>query len=532
MRRRRRTSQTGQVVVVTALMATVIFGAMALTVDLSLHTFNQRTLQNVADAAALAGATDLGITPTGAQEQQGITDALSTIKQNQGFPTTWTGATTATTCTNSASVSGYCETVTYQNYTVKISAPPQTANGSSNRSANNFEVDMYVNVTNNFGAFVGTSNSTVGARAVAYHSGPPSPYDYTFFSATEVDSGNQVETIAGNAYVGNGYAPQSASKAGLCVGEITEPALAADTDSDAVPGAQDSDVDDQGHVVFAAVPPTVKAKGTGDPTYGQSPASCPASGQLYAQTTQPASATPPPLNCPLGANLGSDSGGNQCVMASPSVPSVALPTATSAVACGGTVDNSTTAGIYSVAAGCTVNLSFTKGDINCVDLVLGVGASVNVIDKKGQDYMTSWDYNFLDTVATVAIGKLTIPPTLPPPAPPSCPGAANGTSPDLTPTQADTCVICAQPSTATCTASSCPIALGNGSTGCCSDSLFIGTIFLPGQQISFATNQAMEDVGQIYCGFWNVQSGNHPNPIVQHDNGATAFVAETLRLVE
>ena len=531
MRRRRRTSQTGQVVVVTALMATVIFGAMALTVDLSLHTFNQRTLQNVTDAAALAGATDLGRIPTSAQQQQGLTDALSTIKQNQNFPSTWTGAASATSasatpCGGGAAITGYTETVIFQAYTVKLSTPPQTAKGSCNVTANDFEVEMYVNVTNNFGAFVGTSNSTVGAHAVAYHPGPPSPYDYTFFSATEVDSGNQVETIAGDAYVGNGYSPQSASKAGLCVGEITEPGLGADTDSDAVPGTQDSDVDDQGHVVFAAVPPTVKAKGTGDPTYGQSTASCPASGQLYAQTTQPASATPPPLNCPLGATLGSDSGGNQCVMASPVVPDVLLPTATSAVACGGTVNNSTAAGIYSVGNGCTVNLSFTKGDINCVDLVLGVGSSVNVIDKKGQDYMTSWDYNATDAVATAAIGKL------PATVPPSCPGAANGTSPDVTPTHAGTCIICAKPSAATCTASSCTTALSNGSTGCCSDTLFIGTVFLPGQQISFSTNQAMEDVGQIYCGFWNVQSGNHPNPIVQHDSGATDFLAETLRLVE
>jgi Flp pilus assembly protein TadG len=517
-------------VVVTALMGTVIFGAMALTVDLSLHTFNQRTLQNVADAAALAGATDLGRIPTSAQQQTGITDALSTIQKNQNFPAgTWTGAAsaisaTATPCNGGATITGYTETVIYQAYTVHISTPPQTAKGSCNVTANDFEVEMYVNVNNNFGAFVGTTTSTVGAHAVAYHSGPPSPYDYTFFSSTEVDSGNQVESITGDAYVGNGYSPQSASKAGLCVTEITEPGAAADTDGDVIPGVQDSDVDDQGHVVFADVPPTAKAKGTGDPTYGFSGV-CPAGGQLYAQTTQPASLTPPPLNCPLGATLKADSAGNQCVMASPVIPSVVLPTATSALGCGGTVNKSTLAGIYSVPNGCTVNLSFAAGDINCVDLVLGTGSSVNVIDKKGQDYMTSWDYSFNDGVAKKAIGLL------PATVPASCPGAG-GASLDTTPTHADNCVICAAPSTATCTTLSCPTALSNGSTGCCSDSLFVGTVFLPGQQIAFSTNQAMEDVGQVYCGFWNVQSGNHPNPIVQRDNSATDFQAETLRLVE
>jgi hypothetical protein len=62
--------------------------------------------------------------------------------------------------------------------------------------------------------------------------------------------------------------------------------------------------------------------------------------------------------------------------------------------------------------------------------------------------------------------------------------------------------------------------------------LFIGTIFLPNQTVSFSTNQAMEDIGQVYCGDWLVQSGNHPNPVVTHDNGGSAFQAETLRLAE
>jgi hypothetical protein len=99
---------------------------------------------------------------------------------------------------------------------------------------------------------------------------------------------------------------------------------------------------------------------------------------------------------------------------------------------------------------------------------------------------------------------------------------------DTTSTHADNCIICA----ASTTVLPMPIALSNSSTGCCSDSLFIGTVFLPGQEISFATNQAMEDVGQVYCGFWQVQSGNHPNPLVTRDAAATALQQEQLRLAE
>jgi hypothetical protein len=77
-----------------------------------------------------------------------------------------------------------------------------------------------------------------------------------------------------------------------------------------------------------------------------------------------------------------------------------------------------------------------------------------------------------------------------------------------------------------------PVAPSNGSKGCCSDTLFLGSIFLPGQEVSLSTNQAMEDAGSVYCGDWHLQSGNHPNPAVSYDSGDTAFVAEVLRLVE
>ncbi|HEY8756286.1 MAG TPA: pilus assembly protein TadG-related protein [Candidatus Dormibacteraeota bacterium] len=515
-------------VVITALMGTVILGGMALTVDLSLHTFNQRTLQNVADAAALAGATDLQRVPTTAQQQLGLTDALSTIQQNQSFPNNWTGSSTATACTI-GTLAGLCETVNYLNYTVKISTPPQTAKAPTNVTQNDFEVDMSVNVSNNFGAFVGAATSTVGARAVAYHSGPPSPYSYTFFASTEVDSGNQPETIVGDAYVGSGYVGSSKSNAGLCVSELPGNEPAGDPDSD--PGvAPDSDVDDQGHVTFGSLPP-VSQNGVpnGDPIYGSTACSL---GKIATQTLQS-----PPANCPAGATPTRDLNGLQCLQVSPTVPTITLPTPNKpALLCGTTVSSTTPAGIYPVTNACTINVSFATGDINCVDLVLGVGSSVNVVDKSGLDYMTSWDYTSNDPTAKTAIYNL-FSPSSPPNLTTTCPGAQTTNIPttfDSTPTQVDTCVICANPSSASCSpgVNTCPIALTDGSTGCCSDSLFVGTVFLPGQEIMFKSNQSMEDVGQIYCGFWAVSSGNHPNPVVTRDNGATDQQLEILRLVE
>ena len=502
--------------VITALMATVIFGAMALSVDLSVNTFNQRTLQNVADAAALAGATDLtGLAPTAAEQRQGVTDAVNTITKNPGLA----GVSGTMTACTSGTLTGYCESATFGTYTVFISTPPQSARGAVNDTVNDLEVDINDAVKNNFGAAVGAANSTVAAHAVAYHLGPPGPYDYTFFAANQMDSGNQQESIYGDAYVGNGYQPQSAGQAGLCVYENATEAGAFDTDGDGP--TPDNDLDDQGHVTFGVVPPTVG----NDPAYATSTSPCPGKGQFQAQALAPQSAAP--TNCPLGSSPKLDGAGWQCYMPNPPVPSITLPTPNAGTLCNGTANALNTGpGIYSVGPGCSLNLSFAKGDINCVDLVLQPGASVNVIDKKGQDFMTSWDFNVNDTTAVNAIKNLTPAVTVPTA---SCPGVSGTPAQvDNTPTHAANCIICA----AATTVLPMPVALSNSSTGCCSDSLFIGTVFLPGQEISFSTNQAMEDVGQVYCGLWDVQSGNHPNPLVTRDASATALQAELLRLAE
>jgi hypothetical protein len=213
-------------------------------------------------------------------------------------------------------------------------------------------------------------------------------------------------------------------------------------------------------------------------------------------------------------------------MASPVIPSIPLPATTPTLCAGGagTVNTATAAGIYQVAANCSVTLDFSNGDVNCVYLVLGAGATVAVKDKKSQNFMTSYDFSSSDATALAAINALTpVPSDMTSP----CPGAPTGTNPDRTATHAGFCIIWMSPTTTNATAT-----LSNASTGNGSDSLFVGTVFLPGQTVNFSTNQAMEDVGQIYCGDWQVQSGNHPNPVVTYDNGSSVFLAETLRLAE
>jgi Putative Flp pilus-assembly TadE/G-like len=494
--------------ILTALMAVVILGAAAIAVDLGVNTFSQRTLQNVSDAAALAGATDLGGQPTSAQQQQGITDALLTVQKNENFPAGWTGASTETTCGT-----GYCETVTYGNYTVNISTPPLAARAAVNGTTNDFEADLHFSVHNGFGAVIGAPTSTIAAHSVAYHSGPAAPYSFAFFARVLTESGNNPEMIYGDAFVGNGYSPQSKGQAGLCIYEVA--------------GGT------QGHVVFGTVPPSTGP----EPSYGVAPGtppSCASKGALSAQAPSPQAAAP--TNCPLPSTPYQDtttSPSTWLCYLNPAVPSVAEPTVGqgmgTTLACNATVNSSTPAGVYGVPANCAVTLDFSNisvnnGDISCVSLVLGAGSSVSINDKKGQDYITSYGFNPTgDTVADTDISNLvntigktvvhTSVPTL------ACPGAGKN---------ADNAVIWA-PATTT---SPMPVVLSNSSKGCCSDTLFVGSIFLLGQEVNFNSNQALEDAGSIYCGDWQVQSGNHPNPVVSYDAGATAFVAEVLRLVE
>ena len=500
-----------------ALMAVLIFGALALAVDLGVQTMSQRSLQNIGDAGALAGATDLGANVTTGQQQTAVNDALATVRQNLGG--SWSGGTPKpTTCG-----SGYCALGTdlsgNSTYSILVSTPPaEPRNTTANGGVNDLEVDISTTVGNGFAGVIGVPTSKVAAHAVAYHMGPPEPYDYTFFAAQATEFGNQQESILGDAYVGDGYQAQSSGQAGLCVYYVPN-------------------TTSYGHLIYGEYPPSIG----GEPTYSFS-APCPGGGALTAQAAEPSSSNndcPSPSTPVLDPNTGSWG----CVMPNPSVPSITgascqggpwwdpsnpAPAGTCQPAvCNTTFTPSTTWGIYPVKQNCTVTLQFSTGgnnggDINCVSLELNPGASVKIVNKKLGLYMTSYGFQN-DSTSDSEVMALDAAGGIPYTQPPDCTGSTTDG-----PGQADDCVICAPPSTV----SPMPVALVNNSTGCCSDTLFIGSVFLPGQEIFFNTNQAMEDVGQVYCGTWDVQSGNHPNPLVTRDVANTGLQPEVLRLVE
>ncbi|HEV7677524.1 MAG TPA: Tad domain-containing protein [Candidatus Dormibacteraeota bacterium] len=497
MQRYRRRRQRGQMVPIVAVAGVVLLGVSALVVDLSVNTQSRRGLQNISDAAALAGARNLPNTP-----RQAIKDALDILQRNSPWSSSgsWlataqaaiTGAcTSAAGSTCSVSVAGPAG---YTSYAVKASSPPSTPQNSGFTSTSYLEVEVVQTSRNGFGGAVGLGTSNETGHSIAYYAGPTGPYQYTFFAKVHAGSGNHAEVIVGDAFVGGGYVPQSSGKAGLCILDV--------------PGGG------QGHVVFGSVPPLVGP----DPQYGNGGA-CAGGGTLSAQAATPQASAP--TNCPAGSSPQSYNGGGTwaCSQPSPALPAIPAPTATQSALCGAngsaTVSASTTAGVYPVGAGCTVTIDFASGNIDCVSLVLAAGSTVSINNKKGTNYMSAYGFNPTgDTVASNALTTAGLPvPTA------ACGGAS---------INADRSAIWAPDTSAT----PMPTVISNGLTGCCSDSVFLGTIFVPGQGVSFGTNQAMEVVGSVYCGQWDVQSGNHLNPMVTYDAGAAAYVVSGMRLAE
>src|SRR5207302_244288 len=116
MRRPRRSGgQSGQMLVVTALLALVLIGATALAADLSANTQSRRSLQNVTDSAALAGARNLP-----SSQNQAMKDALDELQRNSPWATdpSWlANAQAAITCAAGTCTVSYAGPGSYSNYT-------------------------------------------------------------------------------------------------------------------------------------------------------------------------------------------------------------------------------------------------------------------------------------------------------------------------------------------------------------------------------------------------------------------------------
>lgn len=470
MRVTRGRRQRGQLLVMFALMAVVVFGASALAVDLGLQTNDQKRLQNVTDSAALAGAFDIpGPGALAAVQQQAVQDALSTIGTNMRWPANWYGA-----LSNGCSGSQYCVSFNYQSVLVDVSTPPKTPQNPQYGDTSHLEVELHQTVTNTISGVIGVPKSIVGAHSVGYHYGPHGAGGWALYSVTTVVSGNQAEAVDGDVYVGTGYIPQSQGKAGICAFELPDGS--------------------KGHVVFGAPQPPSnpppKMKEPPGVRYGQTPA-CPNIGAITQE--QPGGACPP--------GVAWDSSTVLCVANPPVAPPITVqPTVTAALpSC--TLSKATLPGVYQVRpAQCpTLNLDYGNGSISCVSLVLDDGAVVNLVNAPKSGPPNSM----------TAYGSA------------GCPGASSTNTAEAT---ADRSVIWASPTA--------NVTLSQGSNGCCRIYGMTGSVEMPGGTISLGTNAALEILGQATVQNWDVQSGNHPNPAVIYDPANIPDIAEALRIVE
>jgi len=521
-------------VIIFAIFATLLLGAVAIATDLSVSTHYRRTVQNVTDAAALSGASQLPITVTSSDTAKAVQKALELAHNSYGWPTSsgWAASITnsadcgeaalqcsVTVCAGMTSSSPACtKTVTPTNasqpFVLTINSPPKTARvGAYNGDSHRIEVVMHQTTGGFFNAFVG-ANDQDAAQSIGYHFASNQPFPFALFSRTIIQSGNQGENIAGNIYADRYLYPQSNGFAGICAGP----------DANHNPG-----------YIFLGYPqlddgsPPYQNDGQSSLPHGfpiQTSVTCPVAGGTVGM-----SATPAVTGCTPGypANAGGysvyyDAVDGACE-ANPPIqpPSVAplpnLPVYTGAqfYGCGGglvggiyqpgeyscstgpaiTVSNAMAAGIYEIdhtaAGGCDVVLNDGADLTAGVTFYLKGGAEICPNPSSGMHiYQTPYNN-------------------------PSYPLDAGNDKYAVLSDNAGTPQI---------------ITGGHGGGSTAGVWNITGVIWLPTGTVTVSNKNAIEDIGQIVVNQWNDQSGNHLNPSVNYNGANLPPQPEQLKLTE
>jgi hypothetical protein len=223
-----------------AIFGTVLFGCMALATDLSISTHLKRVVQNVTDAAALAGAKHLPITPNIGDEQAATADALAVV--HNAFPWTpagvgWANSLAASGCTGSQCSVTLCAGITSATpactatatplnggppFTVTINAPPLTAQVAAyNGDPHRIEVIVHQQTPAFFGSFVGAATNREGAQSIAYHFAAKQPFPFALYSRTLIGDGNSPEIVNGSLYASRYFAPQGSGHAAICAAPVS-----------------------------------------------------------------------------------------------------------------------------------------------------------------------------------------------------------------------------------------------------------------------------------------------------------------------
>jgi hypothetical protein len=561
----RRRRERGQMVPIAALMALVILGGSALALDITVQTHDRRSVQNIIDSAALAGAQDLlepNITTNTASMLQGgrqtaAATVLTTLHNSLGFPVANSNyATQAVSAGNCGNSGTFCDVdnVVFGNYTISVDSPPTTAdkygNSSYNGDSHYIEVTLRHTVRNTMGGVVGSPTGIAGGHAVAYHFGAGQVFGFALYTNTYVTDGNDNEVVQGNVYAYRQLNPSAQGHASFCAAQLSD-----GTQGNIVLGSpQWPNSVPSPDPAGGALQQYVISPNGADPdiVHGVSDCSQVSGGQV-AQTGTDERGLSSIWNflphCPSsvqGVTLGSgsymDMSYTQACVAVPSVsePSIAgpttgtptstTPTCSTPPSSGGSyspgyygctgnnqstlhIDHPLKAGIYRIAHNPNCTLP------QCADVSIDQSSGNIAADSTGSAQCpTGGTFNvwlcdvtfWLDPNATFQVSNgetAVITPYVP-----SSPQGNDGVFPFY------------------------------GSYGTSGQEVSItntnsflamsGTTYLPGGTFAVGQNAFVYIDGQAIVNQWNVQSGNHPNPDIQWDSSRLASLTEILRIVE
>lgn len=531
----RRRGEHGQMVPIVAIFGVVLLASMALATDLSVATHFKRSLQNVTDSAALAGARYLPVTPALSDQEKATAAALAIVHNTYGWstsggadPTTLAqsgcggaqcsvtvcaGLTTTTACTVTTTPAAGTSP-----FALTVNTPPIAPLVSTDVDTHHLQVIMHEQSNAFFANFVGVGSNHEGAQSVAYHFAPNQPFPFALYSNTVIGAGNQPEVITGNVYAARYMNPQDAASPICASGYIVLGA----------PQAPDSGYDGKGSNPGQYNNSNVNPKA--DPiTNGVSVSTCSADNGIVGEATSPGNTAGCQAAYP-GNNSSSvltyDTTDAVCeanpgiappqVAAPPNIPVYGSTTCATAGLSSGTyqpgeyycssggvsltIDHPLAQGIYEIdpspgSKGCDINIpkTSTVTDLTGVTFYLKGGAGICFLLPVGTT-LTQTPYN-----------------------------AGTGLAGD---DRYD--VLSDGVGSPTITMST--VNLGGGNS--VATWQLTGVIWLPTGTVNISNYNAIVDNGQIIVNSWNDTSGNHPNPSITYSAGNAPAQKELLQLSE
>jgi Putative Flp pilus-assembly TadE/G-like len=532
----KRRGQRGQMIPLVAIFGTVLFGCMALATDLSISTHLKRVVQNVTDAAALAGAKQLPITPTLSDEEAATSGALAVM--HNSFPWIPGGVGWATNLVDSGCGGSQCSVTLCAGiasstpactatatplagtppFVITVNAPPLTAQVAAyNGDPHRIEVIMHQQTAAFFGSFLGAATNREGAQSIAYHFPANQPFPFALYSRTLVGDGNSPEIVNGNLYASRYFAPQGNGHAAIC----------AAPDSQGHPGfivlgspqAPDPGYSGDGQNNNHNVPPGSDPVGNGvDCTQ--------VSGGTVGMSASPANAAGCQAAYP-GNNSGTPLLWDAIDQACEANPPIAPP----AVAAPPNLPVYTSAQTYCGAAGLAGGV-YQKGDYRCasgtsltVDHQMAPGIyEIDAVSSSGCDVvMNSSTPTTLTGITFYLRNGAGI-----------CVNPPSGTTISQTPYDGGSnlpgdgryAVLADNVGNPTITMSTAGGGSGSGTWN------VTGVIWLPTGTVSIGNRNALVDSGQVIVNTWLDTSGYHPNPSISYNANYALPQTEVLQLSE